>query len=619
MAPSPLKHQSPANSNGGAIPLPRLIQQALNCLQAGNTEDALGILAMAPEAARNDALACRAFSLIYLSADDYGHAIEWFDNALRLNEKNPDALSGKGTALQAVGRPSDAVSCFDQALALRAVDPETWYNRGVALEAIGDVEAALGSYTTALTQRPHYPRALARRSAALAKLGRFEDALSATNSLIAIATDDRADAWCLRGNMLQELGRYGDAIAAYNQTLCFQPSYLAALINRATAHKELGRMNEALRDLDAALKLAPDHAEALVARGNVLQSLKRDDDALVDYKRALVLRPLITHPAMKGRPEFRVLFIFAPLSGNTPIHDMISFSAFESHMLMLLPGASYDIDFLRSKADIVVNLVSDVDRSEAALSDASMLVERLGKPLINPPSTILATERDRVSRLLAGIGSCVAPRTVRYAKGALLAAVRDQSLGVSFPLIVRVAGTHGGEEMELVTCLQEVEAFALSRDASEFYISDFIDYRSADGYFRKYRFIFVGDDILPYHLAIDDKWKVHHASTDMGTHLWMQEEEKIFLERPEIVFPPHAFAALRTIRAKIGLDYFGIDCGLDGDGNVVVFEVNASMLVHLHNEAFLYKDPAVRRIKAAFAVMLKEKIEKSRSASALAY
>jgi hypothetical protein len=60
------------------------------------------------------------------------------------------------------------------------------------------------------------------------------------------------------------------------------------------------------------------------------------------------------------------------------------------------------------------------------------------------------------------------------------------------------------------------------------------------------------------------------------------------------------YQALRVVRERIGLDYFGIDCGLDPGGNLIVFEVNASMLVHDDNAEFPYKDPFVCVIKAAF-------------------
>ena len=63
---------------------------------------------------------------------------------------------------------------------------------------------------------------------------------------------------------------------------------------------------------------------------------------------------------------------------------------------------------------------------------------------------------------------------------------------------------------------------------------------------------------------------------------------------------------LREIRQRIGLEYFGIDCGLDVCGNLVVFEANASMLVHEQNEDFPYKAPFVLRIKSAFDAMLRK-------------
>lgn len=110
--------------------------------------------------------------------------------------------------------------------------------------------------------------------------------------------------------------------------------------------------------------------------------------------------------------------------------------------------------------------------------------------------------------------------------------------------------------------------------------------------------------MLPYHLAVGDDWKVHHVNTDMGNQEWMQREEAAFLNDPTLVFNPSHYQALREIQQRIGLDYFGIDCSIDTSGDLLVFEVNASMLVHDDNAEFPYKDPAVRRIKAAFDAML---------------
>ena len=88
---------------------------------------------------------------------------------------------------------------------------------------------------------------------------------------------------------------------------------------------------------------------------------------------------------------------------------------------------------------------------------------------------------------------------------------------------------------------------------------------------------------------------------------WMRDEEEVFLDNPAGVFGPGAMAALEMIRRIIGLDYFGIDCSVDAQGKIVVFEVNATMLIHLHNEGFEYKTPHVMKIKAAFERLLEQR------------
>src|SRR5260370_15491540 len=159
--------------------------------------------------------------------------------------------------------------------------------------------------------------------------------------------------------------------------------------------------------------------------------------------------------------------------------------------------------------------------------------------------------------------------------------------------------------------LDERARFLARRSEDDHYVIEYVDYASSDGHFRKYRFIFVGEEMLPYHLAIGTDWKVHHVSTDMANQPWMQQEEAAFLANPAAIFNAPHYQALRVVRERIGLDYFGIDCGLDPDGHLVVFEVNASMLVHDGNAEFPYKDSSVRVIKNAFDVMLRDRAGRS--------
>ncbi|HTJ93355.1 MAG TPA: hypothetical protein VL424_09640, partial [Pararobbsia sp.] len=249
------------------------------------------------------------------------------------------------------------------------------------------------------------------------------------------------------------------------------------------------------------------------------------------------------------------------------------------------------------------------------LSDAAHLAERVGHTVVNEPDRVALTDRETVARSLDGIEGCVVPRTWRCTREALIrhagepvdAPAYAGALTMPYPLLVRPAGTHGGLNFHKVRDARHLDTVLRQTDASHYYTTQYVDYRSADGYFRKYRFIFVGDEVLPYHLAVGDVWKVHHATTSMIDHPWMQHEEQAFLDNPCQVFNAEQCAALDAIRARIGLDYFGIDCGLDRSGRVVVFEVNACMLVHGHNAAFPYKAQAVNRIRLAFHAMLRQK------------
>ncbi|MGH6677936.1 MAG: ATP-grasp domain-containing protein, partial [Bradyrhizobium sp.] len=314
----------------------------------------------------------------------------------------------------------------------------------------------------------------------------------------------------------------------------------------------------------------------------------------------------------KSPADFRVLALFAPFAGNTPVEYLFKDAPYETNILALFDGTELDAASL-GDVDLVVNLISEADLAKTILPVAVGLVEKLGRPVINDPGKIQRTTRDAIARLLPGIPGCRTPAILRLDAGAdVSVAALEKLLPFSFPVLARPAGTHGGDDFEKIANLSVLANFLGGHADRDHYVIEYIDCVSADGHFRKYRLIFVGDDILPYHLAIGDDWKVHRVSTDMASQPWMQREEAAFLAKPGTIFSAENYDALRMIRERIGLDYFGVDCALDNSGNLVVFEVNASMQVHDHNAEFPYKDPHVHAIKLAFNRMLHQ-----RAASAL--
>jgi tetratricopeptide (TPR) repeat protein len=450
------------------------------------------------------------------------------------------------------------------------------------------------------------------------------------------------DCWCNLGNVHLQTGTPLDAIALYGQALKLNPAHRPSLTNLVQAlmatnqylltkgllselvgerpqdgeiRKQLGKVHFELNDLESALQcfrqavvLDPRDADSMYWIGGIKQAQGDFAAAEAAYAEAARIQPLIRRPAAKLPAEFRVLALYAPFAGNLPTGYLFQDAAYDANTLALFASSHYDVELLDQDVEVVVNLISDADQADDALWPlAADLVGRIGKPAVNHPLVVRKTTRDAVADLLRGIPGCRIPKIWRQKAGADLSIeTLHEALAAASTILVRPVGTHGGDEFEKIDGLAELTALLAHRPETDRYFIEYIHYRSSDGYFRKYRFILVDEQILPYHLAIAGEWKVHHDSTDMADHVWMQREEEAFLSNPATVFNPSHYRALREIQARIGLEYFGVDCGLDGSGNLVVFEANASMLVHDRNEQFPYKAPFVLRIKTAFDEMLRK-------------
>jgi len=471
--------------------------------------------------------------------------------------------------------------------------------------------------------------------------GEFHLAADSYRSALRLAPD-LTSCWCNLGNVSLQAGRAKDAIPHYHQALKLDPKHWMSrtnlveallatrqyLLARAQlqelleerpedspAHHQLGKvcfglneMEMAIWHFERAIALNPNDADSRYWIGGIKLGMGDVDAAQTAYATAAQIRPMIRRRAIKIPPDFRLLALYAPFSSNTPTQYLFKDTTYDVDTLALFGPGEPDISSV-GDVDLVVNLISDADQAEAMLLAGGGLAERLGIPVVNDPRKILRTTRDAVADLLWGIPACRVPRVLRLdpdmdISTAELAAL----LQFRFPVLARSTGTHGGDDFEKIESFDELTHFLAQRPDGGHYVIEYVDYASDDGHFRKYRFIFVGELILPYHLAIGNDWKVHHISTDMAHWPWMQQEEAAFLANPGSAFTALHYEVLQTVRERIGLDYFGIDCSLDPDGNLLIFEVNASILVHDDNAQFPYKCPFVHDIKKAFDEMLRNRI-----------
>jgi tetratricopeptide (TPR) repeat protein len=545
-----------------------------------------------------------------------------------LSVQSDDPLASPATRHLQHGHDHDAASGIDEIVAaLQAgLDAAEKNAANSSNEMIAGLHAELGD---AYLQRGHLSPASENYKAAL-RLAPYLEAC-----------------WCSFGDVHLRTGRAENAIPLFRLALKLNPAHWGSRSKLAEAlmatrqypaarsllqelrkerphvghlHYQLGKvcfeldeMQSAMAHFEQAIALNPNDADSRYWIGAIKRRAGDIDAARAAYAAGAQIRPLVRRAAIRNPPDFRLLALYAPYDGNTPIQYLFGDATYDIATLAFFDCSEPDSSSL-GNIDLVINLISEADQAEAMLPAAARLAEKLGKPVVNAPEKILRTTRDAVADLLPGIPACRIPRILRLDAGTDVAiAALAGLLPFAFPVLARPAGTHGGDDFEKLESLDELADFLARRPNDDHYVIEYVDYVSGDGHFRKYRFIFVGEAILPYHLAIGNDWKVHHVSTDMANQPWMQQEEAAFLANPGAVFNAAHDLALRIVRERIGLDYFGIDCGLDRDGNLIVFEVNASMLVHDDNVEFAYKDPFVRAIKAAFNAMLKDRARRNYS------
>jgi hypothetical protein len=142
-----------------------------------------------------------------------------------------------------------------------------------------------------------------------------------------------------------------------------------------------------------------------------------------------------------------------------------------------------------------------------------------------------------------------------------------------------------------------------------YFVMPFVDYRNDDGFYRKYRVMFVAGVPYACHLAISPRWMIHYYNAAMADHQWMRDEEARFIAGVESVFIGTLAEALREIAAAVPLEYFGIDCAIARDGRLLLFEADAAMLVHGTDppDLYPYKRAGFERIQAALSALFEQR------------
>jgi tetratricopeptide (TPR) repeat protein len=516
----------------------------------------------------------------------------------------------RGLRLHAEGRPAEAEAIYREVLAHEPDHPRALGMLALILADGPDPATAEAALRRHLTLEP-------RSASSLLALGRLRaaagDDLEAAD-LLGRAAAQRPDLSPIHNDLgvaLFELARHEDALAAFDRAVAADPDHAPSHANRARTLVALKRLAEAEAPARQALRLGGADADGVERLAAILDGLKRPDEATA-------LRDALSRRAglqMSGRTDPGapvVLMLGAVGGGHVPTRYLLDTETFAVGSLSLLSPAQADAPLgavthaQLAAAEVVFCALGDIDRDRfGQLATAEALLAELGKPVLNPPARIRQTGRENAAVLFDGVDGLVAPPVTRASPAELAA------LPLTAPMLVRPAGDHGGENLVLLRNPADRAAYLASEPPERLLVTPYVETRSPDGFWRKYRLIFVGGEVFAFHLAITEDWLAHYWRAHPAQHAWKRAEEAEFLADWRAVFGPRRTGAVQAVCDRLGLDYGGIDCAITGDeergdDQVVLFEANACVLLHLDEPAamFPYKHRHVPPIRKAFSRLL---------------
>jgi tetratricopeptide (TPR) repeat protein len=362
-----------------------------------------------------------------------------------------------------------------------------------------------------------------------------------------------------------------------------------------------GRVEEAAEFYEQELESDPTSKSAHAGLYRAYSALGDKHRAAAHLGRAVEWPAIVTLPYRGSDEPVPVLLLLSMNAGNVLIQRYLNDRVFQTYVLLVeLYSEETDLPYHR----LIVNGVGDADVRAEALAMVERVLERSSAPVVNPPDRVLKTGRCDNALRLGGIPGVVAPHSAVFSRESLMAATSADMLrenGFEFPLLLRSPGFHMGQNFSRIARPEELCTSVDDLPGNELIAIQYLNGEGADGNTRKYRVLFIGGKLYPVHMAISKQWKIHYFSADMEDHPEHRDEEACFLNDMASVLGPAVMDTLQRVEKRLGLDYGGIDFGLNQRGEVLLYEANATMAVYRPNSdpRWDYRRSSVERIYAA--------------------
>ncbi|HEY4043516.1 MAG TPA: hypothetical protein VGM32_16945 [Rhodopila sp.] len=318
-----------------------------------------------------------------------------------------------------------------------------------------------------------------------------------------------------------------------------------------------------------------------------------------------------------GAPKgaLRLLALVSPgdLMTNTPLDFLTNHLNVRLDLLYILQDRP--LPPVIPEHDVAFFAVGEANPPE--IERLRRLFARWPRPVLNNPEFLPVMERDTLSQTLAGVPGLLSPAAVAVDGLGLEAHLQYGTPIVGFdrpngpyPCLIRPLTSHAGTGLARVDSPADLAKYLLLSFDRRFFLTEFEDYQSADGLYRKSRVAFIDREPFLCHMAISARWMVHYLNAGMTESAEKRAEEERAMAHFDEGFAWRHAAAFEALHERLGLDYYSIDCAETRDGRLLVFEADSAAIIHLMDppDLFPYKHIQMRRVFAAFEAMLRSRV-----------
>lgn len=263
----------------------------LDCfLQLENLDDAKDIVKtiLNKEGKQDLHFALAEIGFLYVEADYFAEAINFFEKSLSLSPENPEVLSDLTYSYEMLGDFNKAIETCNKLLDINSYNYDAWINLGKLHSLNENYASAVEAFDFALTIHDGDLNILKLRAHCLSLSGRILDAIAAFKELLIITPEDTS-LYLLLAECYASLELFVEALEMLERYKEEEGETKDYFIKKASLFSQMGKFDQAIALTNEAIDRFGKKVDLLLVSGDIKFNSNDADAAKRDYEIAYML------------------------------------------------------------------------------------------------------------------------------------------------------------------------------------------------------------------------------------------------------------------------------------------------------------------------------------------